>query len=412
MLCVGIDWSDIDHKVYFTNDTGNQLDAFCISHSPEGVDKLFSRVEKFAKDVKDVLFSLEKPSGLLVGAILDRGFTLYPINPKAVDRYRDRYKVSGKKDDFFDARVLANILRTDRHNHKPLVPDSPLCRNLKILTHQYESLSRLKVRIMNQIVSTLKDYYPVALKLFCKIDQPVTIDFLKKFPTPEKFSKITRGKIKKFLKEHHYPKQEEKTDEIFQLSKKPHFQVEEFVVESKVLYLSALLEQLENLLSSLNTFEEKIEKLLSQHPDKDIFLSLPGSGNMTAAKFISEFGDQRDRYKKVSDIQAIAGTCPVTEQSGNYKNVYFRRACRKFFRNTATQFAFTSIRRSDWARDRYKKYTQSGKKKTHALRCLGNAWLEIIFPMWKNFSTYDERKHLKIVKEQYLEEFLPVSLYC
>lgn len=409
MLYVGIDWSDIDHKVYFTNETATQLDAFCIPHSPEGLYELFSRVEKFAKDINDVVFAIEKPSGLLVSAILDRGFSIYPINPKAVDRYRDRYKVSGKKDDFFDAVVLANILRTDRHNHKPLVPDSSLCRNLKILTHQYESLSRMKRRVINQIISTLKEYYPVALNIFSKIDQPITIAFLKKFSTPEKFSKLTTEKIKRFLKKHRYPGRKRKTDEILQLSKSPNFKVDEFVIESKELYLSALLVQLENLISSLKTFEEKIENLLYQHPDKDIFLSLPGSGIITSAKFISEFGDQRDRYNKVSDVQAIAGTCPVTAQSGNYKNVHFRRACRKHFRNTITQFAFTSIKSSDWARNRYKKYTQSGKKKTHALRCLGNAWLEIIFSMWKNRSTYDLRKHLKIVKEHYPEASLPVS---
>lgn len=408
MIYAGIDWSDQDHKVYLTDDTENQLDAFVISHSPEGISMLFARIEKVASDVNDVLVALEKPSGLLASAILDKGFTLYPINPKAVDRYRDRFKVSGKKDDYFDARVLANILRTDRHIHKPLTPDSDACRRLKILTQQHESLSRLKRRIINQITDALKDYYPVALKFFAKIDQPVTIAFLRQFPTTERFSKLTRGRIKHFLKKHHYPGIEKKSDELFQLAKTSHFQVEEFIAESRSLYLFSLLTQLETLLDSLKTFEEKIEELFYQHPDKDIFLSLPGSGNLTAARLLSEFGDNRDRYKKPRDIQAIAGTCPVTNQSGRYRNVYFRRACKKSFRNTATQFAFTSIKNSQWAKDRYGKYVNSGKKKTHALRCLGNAWLEVIFAMWKNRTTYDERKHLKIVNEHYLEESLPV----
>ncbi|HRR96789.1 MAG TPA: IS110 family transposase [Candidatus Ratteibacteria bacterium] len=412
MIYVGIDWSDEDHKVYLTDDSEKRLDAFVILHTPEGVSELFARVEKFAKSVDDVLFAVEKPSGLLVSAILDRGFTLYPINPKAVDRYRDRFKVSGKKDDFFDARVLANILRTDRHIHKPLIPDSPVCRNLKILTRQYESLSRLKRRVMNQIISTLKDYYPVALELFGKIDQPITIDFLKRFPTAEKFSKLTISQIKNFLKKHHYPGVEKKADELFQLAKTPHFQVEEFVVESRSLYLSTLLTQLKNLMNALTTFEHEIEKILSQHPDKDIFLSLPGSGNLTSAKLIAEFGDDRDRYKKVGAVQAVAGSCPVTRQSGKYRNVYFRKACIKPFRNATNQFAFNSIKNSQWAKDRYKKYVDSGKKKTHALRCLSNAWLEVIFAMWKNRSTYDEQKHLKIVKEQFQGEISPSFLTC
>ena len=412
MLYVGIDWSDGDHKVYCIDDKEACLDAFVIPHSPEGVSELFQRIEKCAHDVKEVLFALEKPSGLLVDAILDKGFPLYPINPKAVDRYRDRYKVSGKKDDFFDARVLANILRTDRQNHQPLVPDSVVTRHLKILTHQYEGLSRLKRRILNQITGTLKDYYPVALEVFNKIDQKVTIDFLKKFSTPDRFSQLTRETMRKFLKKNHYPGIDQKTEEIYRLSQRPHFKVEDFVVESKSLYLLSLLSQLEHLLVSLKTFEEKMSQLLEQHPDKDIFLSLPGSGEITAAKLISEFGDHREKYPKVSCVQEIAGSCPVTEQSGKYKRVYFRRACRKSFRNTVSQFSFCSLKESNWAGERYKKHIQSGKKKTHALRCLGNAWLEVIFRMWQDRSTYDEQKHLKIVKEQFQEDFLPVSLSC
>ncbi len=394
MVYVGIDCSDEDHKVFVTNDASEKLAAFSVPHSPEGAAEMFARVARVAVG-KNVLFALEQPSGLLVSAILERGFTIYPINPKTVDRGRDRFTLSGKKDDAFDARVLADLLRTDRHLHHPLVPDSPACRNLRILTRNHEKLARLKKRILNQVTATLKEYYPVALTLFTKIDQPLSIAFLKQFPGPEKFSRLTGGQIKRFLRKHRCPNQEQKAEELFRLSREPQFHVEEFIAESRAMYLLALLTQLEDLLKALKDLEEKIEAVLDEHPDKDVFLSLPGSGKLTSARLISEFGDNRDRYKKASDIQALAGTCPVTRQSSRSRKVFFRRSCRKSFRNTVTRFAFNSLRNSSWASEKYLAHLEHGKRKTHALRCLGNSWLEVVFTMWKQQTPYDVQKHLK-----------------
>jgi len=404
MIYVGIDWADKNHWVFITDDTGSKLGSFSIENSPEGVQELFSRIRKVVKEQNQAIFALETSKGLLIDSILDAGYTVYPINPKAVDRYRDRYKVSGKKSDEFDALVLANILRTDRNNYQPLLPDSPLTRHLRTLTNEYKFLLRLKTKLSNQITSCLKDYYPVALSLFCKLGQQVSLNFLKKFDSPEAFEKLTKSKIKRFLSKNHYPGVEKKAEEVYHLSQEPQFNVEPSLASAKSLYMLTLVKQLETLLVSLETFEKEIEKLLNQHPDKDIFLSLPGSSTITSAKFISEFGDNRNRYKKISSVQAEAGTCPVTKQSGNQRFVYFRRACRKSFRDAACRFAFTSMKQSSWAKERYERYVGAGKKHPLALRCLANAWLEIIFPMWKNRTLYSEQRHLlkMVVKEQNL----------
>src|SRR4030065_2068784 len=183
MYYVGIDWADENHQVFITDDSAQRLGAFSIVNSHSGVEELFERIRYFVKDQKQVLFALETSKGLLIDSILDAGYTVYPINPKSVDRYRDRYKVSGHKSDDFDAMVLANILRTDRHNYRPILPDSPITRELKILTRECCSLIRLKTMLSNQLTSCLKDYYPVALELFCKLDQQITLLFLKNFPT-------------------------------------------------------------------------------------------------------------------------------------------------------------------------------------------------------------------------------------
>jgi len=409
MKYVGVDWSDVHHCVYITDDTGDCLSAFSVEHTPEGIQTLFLKVKEIAKDPAEVLFALETHRGLLASAIIDAGFTLYPINPKAVDRYRDRYKVSGKKDDYFDAMVLANILRTDRQNHRPLLPDSVLTRELRSYTQGYEALVKNQTKLCNQITSCLKDYYPVALKAFEKIDQPITLNFLEKFPTPSSFQRASKAKIENFLKKRHYPGIKEKTTELYTFSKEPQFKVEEQIAQAKSFYLLSLVKQLKEILSAVREIEKRIEALLEEHPDKDIFSSLPGTGTITTARFISRFGDNRDRYEKVSAVQAEAGTCPVTEKSGKSTYVHFRYGCRKPFRDTATQFAFTSMKESEWARQKYTQYRQkNGKDHNLALRCLANAWFEVIFPMWRKREPYNVEKHLVgFFKEQGL--FLPES---
>lgn len=401
MIYVGIDWADESHRVFITDDSAQRLASFSIPNNRSGIETLFEKIRQFAKDPKQVLFALETSKGLLINSILDAGYTVYSINPKSVDRYRDRYKVSGQRTDEFDAMVLANILRTDRHNYRPILPDSPLTAELKILTREYSQLVRIKTIFTNQLTSCLKDYYPVALELFSKLDQPLTLAFLKTFPNVEVAKQASIQKLCKFLSKHHYPGVVEKANEIYQKLKEPQFEVQPYIATPKSQFMLTLVQQLELLLPQIDSFLKKIEQLLDSHPDKEIFSSLPGAGTILSAKMISEFGDNRERYKNVSSVQAESGTAPVTESSGNTKFVRFRKGCRKSFRDTMQQFAFCSIKESPWARQRYQQYVTSGKKHSHALRCLANAWLEIIFPMWKNRSPYSEQRHLlKYIKEQ------------
>ncbi len=414
MIYVGVDWSDNFHVVYITDETGNSLAAFKIEHKQEGIESLFVKVKEHARNSAEIFFAVETPKGLLSSSIMEAGFSLYPINPKAVARYRDRYKVSGKKDDYFDAMVLANILRTDRQNHRVLVPDSLLTRELRIYTEGYLALVKTQTRLTNQITSCLKNYYPVILGIFNKIDQPVTLSFLSKFPTPDSFRRGSKAKIENVLKKNRYPGARKKMLEIYALSKKPQFEIENPIAKANSLFLLSLVRQLKETRASLKEFELKIAELLEQHPDKEVFSSLPGAGKITTAKLISNFGDNRQRYGKVSCLQADAGTCPVTIRSGKMNHVTFRYSCRKPFRATLTQFAFNSLRESEWAKQRYGKYRQNDNKEHNlALRCLANAWLEIIYPMWRDRKPYDVEKHLiGVFKEHVLfskDVKIPVS---
>ncbi len=183
---VGIDWADDHHDVYVTNDAATALDSFSIPHSYKGMEKLMERLNKCSSSREEILVAIESHQGLLVYALLEAGYLVYPINPKAMDRYRDRYRMSSSKSDPKDAMVLANILRTDLHLYKPLPRETAADAWLRQLTRAHKSLVQQKAKLVNQLTSQLKSYYPVALWLFSKLDRKITLAFLKHYPTPEK----------------------------------------------------------------------------------------------------------------------------------------------------------------------------------------------------------------------------------
>ncbi|MCH7764021.1 MAG: IS110 family transposase [Candidatus Marinimicrobia bacterium] len=153
----------------------------------------------------------------------------------------------------------------------------------------------------------------------------------------------------------------------------------------------AIVEQLTSLYNQMKEYDREIKRLLEKHPDKDIFLSLPGAGDNLASRILSHLGDDRSRYQCVGEVRPLAGVAPVTKQSGNYMSVRFRYGCRKPFRNALQLFAFCSLTRSQWAYHYYQKHREMGKTHNHALRLLADKWLKIIFSMWKKHIVYDER---------------------
>lgn len=400
MYYVGIDWADDHHDIFITDDSGRKLSSFTITHNAEGVRSLQDKLGKLIAAKEQILIALETPKNLLVYSLLDQGYTVYALNPKSVDRYRDRYRTSGARDDSFDAMVIANILRTDRHQFKPILPDSDLVRELKILTQDQQRLIRLKTKLINQIQSCLKDYYPLALRFFSDIDRDISVNFLLRYPTPQI---VPVKKLLKFFKEHAYPKAEEKAKQIHNRLSASQMFVEEFVIRAKSRLLVTLTNQLKSLIAQIADYQQEIDKLFQQHPDKDIFKSLPGAGEKNAPRLLAELGDNKERYLEARDIQCEAGTAPITDSSGKTKIVRMRFACRKVFRNIMYQYAFTSLQKSLWAKNFYYNQRAKGKTHTQALRALGNKWLKIIFHLWKNNLIYDENRHLAdIMRQQHL----------
>lgn len=395
---VGIDWADDHHDISIVDTNGKEVKRIRIAHSQQGLEELVDHIQSLKVPSEEVGFVIEANYGLVVQFLIDRGYHVYLIHPKSAERYRDRHASSNKKDDGLDAFVLADALRTDGHRMQELVPDSDLARELKMLVCDRESVVRMQSKVINQLTSCLKSYYPVALKIFSDLKNHITLEFLKSYPTPDALEKMTIKGFNQLLNRHHYPwKLVNKTPKSFFAeiqSQKPFMQADAVVVKAKSYWMESLVEQLETLVAQVKKYDAAIKKLMKQHPDQDIFNSLPGAGETLSSKLAAHFGQNRKRFTTFTSVQRLAGTAPITRESGHYKHVVMRWSCQKQFRNALVQYAYCSLNHSLWAKRYYDDLRKRQKTHQMALRSLANKWVKIIFSLWKNEVSYQEELFL------------------
>ena len=387
---VGIDWADDHHDIHVTDDTATALDSFTIPHSRDGMEKLMKRVDKCSPDREAVLVAIESHQGLLIYALLEAGYSVYPINPKAMDRYRDRYRMSSSKSDTQDAMVLANILRTDRHLYKPLPKEIAADARLRQLTRTHKTLVQEKVKLLNQLTSQLKSYYPVALRLFSRLDHKITLAFLEHFSTPQKAADASLEDLRGFFREQSYSHQW-KIASIYaslqQLSLRAPRELEE-IHQTIVLSLVAVIRSMSGQIEKL---ADEISQEFEVNPAHEIFSSLP-TGEMTAARISGELGSDGTRYPAREYVQTAAGTAPVTRRSGKTVVVFFRWQCNKHLRAALQDLARESVKRCPWAREYFTGQMRLGHKPSRAYRALANRWATIIWKMLQTGQCFDQSR--------------------
>lgn len=402
VLLLGIDWADEKHDACLMDESGKVLGSFSFPHSQAGLEQLRDQVRALASEQTQVLCALETNHGLLVDFLLDQGWTVYPINPKSVDRYRDRTRVTRAKSDQLDAWLLADILRTDRHLHRSLQPDSEAVQELRQLTRDRVSLVEGSVRLRNQLQATLKAYWPESLSLFSEWDARWVLAFLVQYPTHQAASSATVEELRAFLRAHRHPRWRSKAETLHAALQQPHIKAVEHLVRSKSRHMVAIVAQLKPLVDSIKAYDEEIERLFKRQPDGQLYRSLPGAGPTLAARLLAEIGDIRERYATANSLQCAAGTAPVTRQTGKSSPVVqFRRAVKKPLRQAFQLFASSSLSRCDWALALYTSQRAKGKHHQEAIRIVANRWAKIIFAMRQTQTLYDEFRFME-ARERHL----------
>jgi transposase len=392
---LGIDWSENKHDIVFMNEAGASIAQLTIEHSPEGFHKLDWTRQKLGLERDECVLGLETSHNLLIDFLWDRGYEhVYVVPPAVVKGSRSRYRQSGARTDPSDAHLVADILRTDQGRLQPWHPDSLLTRQIRARVSLIHHLTPNITRLSNRLRAVLLRYYPAALNVFSELSRPITLHFLKACPAPEAAAALTLQAFEAFARLHRYPRPGN-LRRRFALLNAPQPQPSQdtvLVYQDEVPLVADLLLA---LVQAKKTALKQLSTLFRQHPDHEVFSSLPGAGPFLAPALLSKFGDDRRRFPDRSSIQALAGTCPVTDASGKRKRVRFRYACDREFRTIVQQWARCSLRMSVWANGYYDRVRPHCSSESHAYRCLGNRWLAVAWALWQKREPYDEAYHLR-----------------
>jgi hypothetical protein len=400
---IGVDWAETEHAVWVEDETGAKVMSRSVPHTADGLGEFGRWLDERRARGRELWAAIERPEGRVVDFLLEHGVLVFPVNPKAVDRARDRFRMSGAKSDPFDARVLATFLRTDHGHLSPLRPSSEAAQELKGLTRDYGRHVRQQTRMLNQLTATLKAYYPRALEVCEDLKTEWAQAFLRDFPTPAALGALTERRWQRWARAHRL--RAERAAELWPVLQQPQLPVPAHVVRVHVRFLGALLEQLAVTLHTVHTYREAIADFFASMPAAKWAGSLPGAeSGTTVPSLYAELGDAAGRWQTFRHLQGHGGTVPVTERSGQQALVKFRFASNTHLRQAAHQFAFQSLTKSEWARAYYDRCRQRGHRHHHALRALAAKWLKIIFVLWTRQVAYDEKHHLATMARQHLRQ--------
>jgi transposase len=392
---IGIDWSERKHDVVFMNAAGAALAQFEIPHSPEGFLRLDETRWRMKLALEDCAVGLETAHNLLIDFLWSRGYSkVYVVPPTTVKSNRKRFSSSAARSDPSDALVIADSLRTDHGRLQPWRPDSLLTRQIRAKVSLFNHLKNSTVRLSNRLRAVLLRYYPAVLNMFSTWPTKVAIEFIRALPAPRDAESLTFDQFQRFARQHRYPNPK-RLPACFARLRSPQPEAAQETVEVYQDEAVLLATMFLTMMRAKEQALRELKTLFRKHPDHVVFDSLPGAGDFLAPALLAKFGDDRKRFPTPASVQALAGTCPVTDQSGKRRIIKFRRACDREFRAIAQQWAIASLNQSAWANAYFQQTRPRCRYSSLAYRRLANRWLAILWKLWQTGQIYDEAYHLK-----------------
>ncbi|MBV8995626.1 MAG: IS110 family transposase [Pseudonocardiales bacterium] len=377
----GIDWAEDHHDVALVDVDGALVTKRRISDDAVGFGLLLELLVDAGDSAEDPIpVAIETTRGLLVACLRATGRKVYAINPKAVDRYRDRHSVARKKSDAGDALVLAHILRTDKAAHRPLPADSELAQAIAVLARAQQDAVWERTCAHNKLRSLLREYYPAILAAFASqrggILRPEARAILAAAPTPAAAAKLTKAQLRKLLAQAGRQRGiDAEADRLHAVLRAEYLHHPQLVEDAYGMQALALLRQLTVACSNADELAAATVAHFDKHPDAEIITSLPGLGSLTGARVLAEIGDDRSRFADARSLKAYAGSAPVTRASGKSLTVTHRRVKNQRLAAVGYVWAFASLTASPGARAHYDRRRNAGDRHTAAQRNLFNRML-------------------------------------
>jgi len=389
---VGLDWAADSHAVCVIDTEGRPLARFSVEHSADGIALLIRRLAKFG-DPLDLPVGIERPDGRLVDLLLEAGHPVVPVSPNAIKTWREGEVLSGAKSDAADAAVIAEYLRLRQHRLTAATPYSGETKAVRTVVRTRDDLVAMRVAAVNQLAGLLDAHWPGAKAIFADLESPIALAFLTRYPTPTAAMHLGEKRIAGFCKAHGYSGRRSGPELLTRLRSAPSGTTDPHLTTAVKDAVLAMVGVIGAVNAAIKTLDASVAARLGEHPDGEIFTSLPRSGQINAAQMLAEWGDCRQAYERPDSVAALAGCTPVTQASGRHKSVHFRWACNKRFRRAMTTFADNSRHTSPWAAAIYNHAREPGKDHPHAVRILARAWIRVIWRCWHNNTPYDPAKH-------------------
>jgi transposase len=395
---VGVDWAEALHAVCVLDARRNAVLETSVEHRGEALNKLAEQLIALAGgDPSRLAVAIETPRGPVVEALVDRKIAVFAINPKQLDRFRDRHTAAGAKDDRRDARVLADSLCTDMGSFRRVRLGDARLIQLREHTRMHEDLVQERVRVGNRLRDLLLRYFVDFLELGSIYHDAWLWELLELAPTPAKARALSVAKLKPFLRKHRVKRwSPEQVHEIFH---RVPLIVADGVAEAASRHVGYLVQKLRLLDAQARDCERAVERLLEEEEpgpdggprDADILRSLPGVGTITSARLMAEaaqpLGDRDYRT-----LRSYCGASPVTRQSGKRIEVVQRHACNASLRGTVYQWALNAVRLDARARAHYAKLKACGHSHGRALRGVADRLLALLTAMLRQRTLFDSSR--------------------
>ena len=389
MLFVGDDWAEDHHDVYLMNEAGVRLASRRLPEGLAGIGRLHELIAEHAQDPSQVVVGIETDRGLWVDALTAAGYQVFAVNPLAAARYHTN--VSGAKSDASDARLLADLVRTDRHNHRPIAGDSGQAEAIRVLARAHQSLIWARTRHTNGLRSALREYYPAALEVFDDLADRDALAILGRAPTPADAGRLSLSKIRAALKTAGRQRNLDSQAQRIQAAlRTPQLAAPAAVTAAFGASTRAAVGIIAELNRQISDLEAELATHFEAHPDADIYRSLPGLGVILGARVLGEFGDDPHRYTTAKSRKNYAGTSPLTVASGKKCAVLARHIRNRRLYDAIDQWAFCAMNSSPGARTFYDQHRAAGDLHHQALRALGNRLVGILHGCLRHNIIYHE----------------------
>jgi hypothetical protein len=391
---IGLDWADQKHFWEMRTADGTRYRGQLIN-TPEAIQVWAGELaQRFGG--RPIAVALEQSRGAVIAMLLKYAhLVLFPVHSTTVANFRKAFAPSGAKSDPGDGRLILELLLTHPDKFRAFHPDTVETRKLQFLTEERRKLVNQHTSEVQRLISWLKQVFPQILKWFDKPACEMVGNLLLRWPTLQALQKASPKVLLKFFHQHNCRSEELIQERIDQIRLAVVATTDEALLQTALLCIRHSVGMLKILCSTIEVFDQQINDVYQNHPDRFIMESFPGAGPALEPRLIAAVGTMRDRFASASSLASYAGIAPVTESSGKNVWIHWRWACPKFIRQTFHEWAGCSIRSCDWARAFYDQQRGKGKGHHAAVRSLAFKWIRIFFRCWRDRVPYSEQRYLE-----------------